>query len=110
MFIHTIAGALALIYGAFIAFDALKKMRRGELSPGSAALLGFIGLIVMFSSLYIPFQIMGAFYTLILGLVAMHTLTIWQDKNQEAEFNAKPHVLRFIFSILIVIFALTGVF
>ena len=107
MFIHTVAGILALIYGTLIAFDALKKMRRNELTPGSAALLGFTGLVVMFSSLYIPFQIIGASYALILGLIAMHILTIWQDKNKETEFNPKPHIARFIFSVIIIIFALT---
>ncbi len=110
MYIHTIAGLLALIYGALIAFSALRKMRRGELPISLTALLGFLGLVVMFSSLLIPFQVIGAFYTLILGLALMHALTIRIDKQREDEFNPKPHVIRFVFSILIVIMASTGMF
>ena len=110
MFTLLLAGGMALIYGALIAFGALKAMRQTKLSPGSTALMGFSGLIIMFSALFIPFQIQLAFYTLFAGLIAMHILAIKNGLDMHGKINPKHHIVRFIISLLIVVMAFSGIF
>ncbi len=105
-----LSGLMALIYGALIAYGALKSMRQGKLSPGSTAAMGFSGLIIMFSALFIPFQIPLAFYAILAGLIAMHILAIKNELNMHGEINQKHHILRFIISLLIAGLAFSGIF
>ncbi|MBT3188253.1 MAG: hypothetical protein HN736_02980 [Anaerolineae bacterium] len=105
-----LAGSIALIYGAFTAFDALKAMRQEKLSLSSAALMGFIGLIIMFSSLFIPFQIQLAFYALLAGLIALHIVAIKNDLAMHGKINPKHHIVRLIISLVIAGMAFSGVF
>ncbi len=105
MFILLLAGILTLIYGALIAFIALKKMRKQILSPNQAATIGFTGLIIMFSALFIPFRIPSAFYALLIGLVAMHLLTLKNEK-----FTSKEHTMRLVTSVIILVMAFVGIF
>lgn len=110
MFILFTAGVLALLYGALIAFTALRQMRRQEISTGAAALLGVIGLLIMFISLFIAFRIPLAFYVLIASLAAMHILTISNDKKMHEEINPKNHIVRLIISLVIIGLALLGMY
>ncbi len=105
-----LAGSMALIYGAFTAFGALKAMRQEKLSPSSAALMGFIGLIIMFSALFIPFQIQLAFYALFAGLIALHIVAIKNDLAMHGKFNPKHHIVQIIISLVIAGMAFSGVF
>ncbi len=105
-----LAGLMALIYGAVIAFGALKAMRQEKLSIGSTAAMGFAGLIIMFSALFIPFQIQLAFYALIAGLIAMHILAIKNELNTHGKINPKHHLLQLIISLLIAGMAFMGIF
>ncbi|MBT3322652.1 MAG: hypothetical protein HN392_10250 [Anaerolineae bacterium] len=105
-----LAGLMALIYGAIIAFGALKLMRQEKLTPISAALLGFTGLIIMLSALFIPFQIPLAFYALLAALIAMHALAIKNDLAIHDKFILKNYILKFIISLLILIMAFLGTF
>jgi len=103
MIIVLVAGALALFYGASISFGSIKAMRQNKLLPSPAATLGFTGLIIMFSALFIPFQIPIAFYALLIGIVAMHILTAKNAKEQNTP-------LRFILSLVIIIVTFIGIF
>ena len=104
MFTLLLAGVFALVYGALIAFGALKAMRQEKLSVGSAALMGTVGLIIMFSALFIPFQIQPAFYALLLGLIAMNIIaTINKESSPQ-----KP-IVRIIISLLIAGIIFSGI-
>jgi len=105
MLILLLAGILALIYGALIAFIALKEMRKQILTPSQAATIGFVGLIIMFSALFIPFRIPSAFYVLLIGLVAMHLLTLKNGKTEP-----KEQTIRLAASLIILVMAFVGVF
>ncbi len=99
-----IAGALALIYGALFAFFALKNMRNQELPPNAAAQMGFVGMIIMFSALFIPFRLPAAFYVLVIGLLAMHLLLYKNTVSQ------KKQILLLAASLLILFLAYIGIF
>ncbi len=105
MFTLLLAGILTLAYGAFIAFTALKEMRQQKISPNSAALTGFTGLIIMFSALFIPFQIPSVFYILLIGLVAMHLSTLKNGK-----ITSKNQIIRLVISIIILSLTFIGIF
>ncbi len=104
MFTLLLAGAFALIYGAIIAFGALKAMRQEKLSTGSATLMGFIGLIIMFSALFIPFGMKPAFYALLVGLIAMNIVA---TINKESS-SQKP-IVRIVISLVIAGLAFAGI-
>jgi uncharacterized membrane protein len=102
-----IAGALALIYGALIAFFALKDMRQKKLEPNAAAQTGFIGMIIMFSALFIPFRLPAAFYILLLSIIAMHYLAYKREKTTPTKNNRALHIFA---SLLILFLAYIGIF
>ncbi|MCP4142279.1 MAG: hypothetical protein GY755_18745 [Chloroflexi bacterium] len=105
-----LAGFFALAYGAFAAFSALKAMRQEQISLGSAALSGFLGIIIMLSALFIPFKIQIAFYALIAGLIAMFIVAVKNSSAIHGETKPKHHVARLIISLLIAGMAFSGIF
>ncbi len=105
-----LAGFVTLIYGAVIAFGAIKAMRQEKLSSGSAAAIGFTGLVIMLSALFIPFKIQPAFYALLVGIITMHALTIANEKGAHGEFNPKNHIVQIIISLAVVGLTFVGVF
>ncbi|MCF6277514.1 MAG: hypothetical protein L3J16_02035 [Anaerolineales bacterium] len=105
-----LAGTLALLYGAQIALTAIKQMRQQNLPTGAAALMGLVGLVIMFSSIFIPFRMMGALYILIIGLIAMHLLAIRNGIKLYGKINPKHHIVRFIISLAIVLLAFFGLY
>ena len=110
MLILLIAGALALIYGALVAFFALKNMRRQNLPPSAAAQMGFIGMIIMFSALFIPFRLPAAFYVLLIALIAMHFFSYRNEKNAAQEPSTKKRALSLFASLLILFLTYIGIF
>jgi len=94
-----ITGTSALIYGAFITFSAIKEMRQEAISPAIAAILGLSGLLTMAASLFIPFQIKLAFYTLLIALVAMHGLTLTYEKVTSKQNISRPAITRLILGL-----------
>ena len=105
-----LAGIFALVYGALTAFAALKAMRQQQISPGAAALTGFIGIIIMLSALFIPFKIHLAFYALITGLIAMHIAAVKNGLTMHGKINPKHHIARFVISLAIAGMAFSGIF
>jgi hypothetical protein len=105
VFTLLITGIIALGYGAFIAFSALKKMRQEKISLGIAALIGLSGLSVMAASLFIPFQIKLSFYILLIALIAMHSLTLTHEK-----VTSKQSLIRVAITLLLLVLSFTGIF
>jgi hypothetical protein len=105
-----LAGFFALVYGALTAFAALKAMRQQQISPGAAALTGFIGIIIMLSALFIPFRIYLAFYVLVAGLIAMLVAAVRNGLAMHGKINPKHHIARFIISLAIAGLAFSGIF
>lgn len=110
MLILMLAGFIALIYGATIAFSAIKAMRQEKLSSSAAAAMGFTGLVIMFSALFIPFKIQPAFYALLVGIIAMHALAIKKEKDTHGEFSPKNHLMQIIISLVVVGLTFIGIF
>jgi heme/copper-type cytochrome/quinol oxidase subunit 4 len=105
-----LSGTIALVYGALIAFAALKQMRKQELSLGAAAVMGVIGLIIMGAAIFIPFHVTGALYVLIAGLLLMHIMAIRNGQQLNGKINPKHHIVRFIVSLLITLLAVWGLY
>ena len=105
-----LAGIFALLYGALTAFAALKAMRQEQITPGAAALTGFIGIIIMLTALFIPFRIHLAFYVLVAGLIAMHVVAVKNGLKMHGKINPKHQIARFVISLAIAGLAFSGIF
>ena len=101
MFILLLSGISALLYGAFIAIGAINAMRQEKLSPTLAALIGFMGLIIMFSALFIPFLFSRVPYILLLAILLMFNIVIFKVDGA----ISKKHL---VISLLIAVMAIVG--
>lgn len=93
------------LYGVLNAFTGLSQIGQGKIPVWSASLMLVSGLLIAVSGIMLFGQFSFTLYILIIGLVAIHALTISNGFHLYGKINIRHHLFRFAISIFLFVLA-----
>jgi hypothetical protein len=97
-----IAGALICLYGILNAFAGFSQLKAKEIQPWSAWLMLGTGLLLTVSGVTMAMQLSFSLFVLMIGLLAIHLLTINNGYRLHGKINLRHHLFRLVVSVILV--------
>ncbi len=96
-----IAGLLVGLYGLLNAFAGFSQLKARKIQAWSAWLMLGFGLLLLASGVMLVMRLPVALVLLVIGLVAIHLLTINNGFHLHGKINPAHHLLRLAVSVIL---------
>jgi hypothetical protein len=94
-----IAGILVGLYGLVNALAGFSQLKAQQIQPWSAWLMLGSGLLLIFSGVAVAAQLSFALIVLLIGLAAVHLLTLNNGYHLYGKINLQHHIVRLVISV-----------
>ena len=96
-----ISGSLTALYGILNTFAGISQLKAGMIQPWSAWCMMISGLLLIASGVMLVFNLPLAIPLLVIGLIAIHLLTINNGLHMHGKIKPGHHLLRLAFSLIL---------
>lgn len=96
-----ISGSLTALYGILNTFAGVSQLKARMIQPWSAWCMMISGLLLVASGILLLFNLPLAIPFLVIGLIAIHLLTITNGLHMHGIINPGHHLLRLAFSLIL---------
>lgn len=96
-----ISGILICAYGILNAFAGSTQLKAGKIQPWSARFLLGSGLLLLLSGISLMMKLPFALSILVIGLIAIHLLTVKNGLYLYGKLNPLHHLFRLVVSLVL---------